>query len=821
MRSPPAVRRLLLALALAASGGGLRADESPGFVPQFSGPEITKLDWNTRAILARDLDGDGRVDLALINNDRAALELLFQRDPSSPASDAKTTNPGRRGAGAAGRWEPVLEDARFRRETVIVGQNLFDLVAGDFDGDGRPDLAATGEPAPLTIRFSREDGVWEEKTYATAPAPVKYLGCLAAADLDGDGLDDLVILGQREIAVFLQRPDLGLVLDEKIPLADDGAYGLLLRDIDGDSRPDLLYLVSGQREALRVRHQVAPGKFGPELAFGLKTPRSPLVPVLGEPSAMSGKTLLAASGKPGARSGAKGGALAKAAPDGPLFVSVLSGGGQLEFTRLVGAPGDDPWGGLAPRAFAPLAGARSTALYATGDFNGDGASDLAAAFGETAQIFVYLRQPGGGFTVPRRVSSLTDARAVGALAWKADRPADLLVLSGKENALASISLNPDGTATPARSLPIPGRLVTFAAGDLAPEKPTSPGATRPGLAVVAEEEGKRQLTLWTRDGDGALQRGASVVLAGLRTDPRAVFLHDIDQDGRADVLVAVPSVGMRVYLQKPDGTLADAADNPLYRPGLLARAEAANAPFAAEDVDGDGRAELLVGAENFIRALRLAPDGELVTVAQFDARDPGAEVTTGFVLPPLRDTGDDSLRVILHDRKNNQLHLLVRKPGEAIAETLDLRSVARLDVTGALRLAGPRGRRELLLLGKDRFWWMPEGAADFTLKGEGIYVSDLSDVRHAYVTAGDFDGDGRTDLVATDLGANLIELLSRDAHGDWTSRMHFKVFDADPHHDGGRGGQEPREAIVADITGDGRDDLVLLVHDRVLVYPQE
>jgi hypothetical protein len=32
---------------------------------------------------------------------------------------------------------------------------------------------------------------------------------------------------------------------------------------------------------------------------------------------------------------------------------------------------------------------------------------------------------------------------------------------------------------------------------------------------------------------------------------------------------------------------------------------------------------------------------------------------------------------------------------------------------------------------------------------------------------------------------------------------------------------EPREAAVADITGDGKNDLIVLVHDRVLVYPQE
>jgi hypothetical protein len=337
--------------------------------PKFSGPEVAKLDWNTRGMVAHDLDGDGRIDLALINNDRAAIELLYQQDPSAPAPKKAASS------GSGNRWEPVLDDARFRRDTLIVGQNLFDLVVADFDGDGRTDLAATGEPVALTLRLCRTDGTWEEKTYPSAPAPVKFLGCISSADLDGDGRTDLVILGQKEIAVFLQKPGLGLVLDEKIPLADDNAYGLLLHDVDGDRRPDLIHLVSGQREALRVRYQVAPGKFGPELAFGLKTPRSPLVPIEGGGETVVEKAPRAAPGKPGAKPASKT-TPAKPGP-GPLFASALGNSGQVDFTRFVAAPGDDPWRGLAPRSFSPLAGARSTALYTSGDFDGDGASDIA------------------------------------------------------------------------------------------------------------------------------------------------------------------------------------------------------------------------------------------------------------------------------------------------------------------------------------------------------------------------------------------------------------------------------------------------------------
>jgi hypothetical protein len=758
---------LLVPIALAAAPAG----------PVLSGPEVTKLDWNTRALTAADLDGDGLRDLVVINNDRAALELLFQRVPGAPLVERKGSV-----WAPSNRWEPRLEDARFRRETLVVGQTLFDLAAADFDGDGHVDLAMTGEPDALRISHGGTGAVRVEKVLATAPAPVKFTGCLAAGDVDADGRADLVMLGLKEIAVYRQRAGSGLTAEERIPLGDENAYGLQLADFDGDGRIDLGYLVAGVRESFRVRLQLAGGKFGPERAFALKTPRSPLVAVRG--------------------------------PKGLQFASALGVSGQAEFVAF--STGDEAvsGGGFVPQAFTPLAGARGPALYTTGDFNRDGASDLATTFGENAQIFVYLRQPDGGFGAARRVPSLTDDRALASGPAPDDAGDRLYVLSGKENALAEIRFGADGKTKPPRTLPLPGRLITMAASAFEPD------GKRPGIAVVAEEEGKRVLSLWERDETDALEKVASVVLAGLRADPRAIILADLDQDGRADVVVAIPSLGLRIYLRQPDGSLSDAAANPVFRPGLLGRPEMATAPLALADADGDGKAELLVAAENFLRAVRIAGDGGLEIVAQFDARDSAAEITTGFVLPGRN--GDAAGRVLLHDRKGDQFHWLERPAEGGAPVATVLRPVARIEVTGAQLLTGPGGRRELWLQGKDRFWWMPEQADSPGLKILGAYASDLPDTRYQNVIAGDFDGDACDELVAVDTERHTVEILGRDADGAWGSRLHFRVFETDPHYEGNRGNdQEPRDLLVTDVTGDGRADLVLLVHDRVLVYPGE
>jgi hypothetical protein len=79
------------------------------------------------------------------------------------------------------------------------------------------------------------------------------------------------------------------------------------------------------------------------------------------------------------------------------------------------------------------------------------------------------------------------------------------------------------------------------------------------------------------------------------------------------------------------------------------------------------------------------------------------------------------------------------------------------------------------------------------------------------------------ELVAVDPEQNVVEILARDpATKAWVSQLHFKVFEADQHYQGKKGSPlQPRETVIADVTGDGKNDLILLVHDRVLVYPQQ
>ena len=744
----------------------------------LGGPEIVKLDYSIRALTPADLDGDGLTDLAVIDNDRATIELLYQIKPGAPPDPAKAARPN--------RWEPVLEDARFRRVSVTTGETMFDFVVGDLNGDGRPDLVYTGDTQALTLRYQQADGSWLEQKITGAAAPVQTLGSLHLGDLNGDGRKDLVMLARQEIDIFYQQADGTLAPPERLALADENCYGLDFCDVNGDGRPDLIYLANGSRDILRVRLQTAAGQFGPELAYALKPARSTLQ--LLHP---------AANGAPAS------------------FTYAQDRTGQLELFDLdLAAAGKGADWAPRPRVFTPSATAAKTAAaaYAFGDFNGDGREDVAMSDPDGAQMYIYFRQADGGFTTPRQFPSLTDARSLAAADWDGDGRPDLFVVSPKEQLLGVASVNPDGRLGYPQPLTVKGRPLAVAAGVLAAGQPVT-------AVVLTEEKGERSVVLLQRQHDGTAKTIRTIPLTGLKTDPKAVRLVDANQDGRMDIAVFTPLDAMRLLVQAADGSFTDAADGAAFHKSFVDNLEAG--ALGTGDIDGDGKPELLVSSGAFTRALRLNAAGALTVADQFNARDTTADIAAAFVLPSAGPGGRPE--VLLYDRKGEQFQRL-RAGRDGVYEVAGVTPAGKIDVVGAeMRTPTRGGAPELFLLGKNRFWWLPLGQPDFAVHSADTYTTDLPDVSYSDVTAGDLTGDGVNELVAVDPEQNVVEILARDPVAKvWSSRLHFKVFEADEHYQNKQSSRfEPRETVIADVTGDGKKDLLLLVHDRILVYPQQ
>jgi hypothetical protein len=68
---------------------------------------------------------------------------------------------------------------------------------------------------------------------------------------------------------------------------------------------------------------------------------------------------------------------------------------------------------------------------------------------------------------------------------------------------------------------------------------------------------------------------------------------------------------------------------------------------------------------------------------------------------------------------------------------------------------------------------------------------------------------------------NYLDLVTFDAKRKLVPGDRWRVFEQHTFRGAANAIPEPREAAVADVTGDKKNDLIVLVHDRILVYPQE
>ena len=130
------------------------------------------------------------------------------------------------------------------------------------------------------------------------------------------------------------------------------------------------------------------------------------------------------------------------------------------------------------------------------------------------------------------------------------------------------------------------------------------------------------------------------------------------------------------------------------------------------------------------------------------------------------------------------------------------------------------GRDDLLLAGTTRFGVVLTGKPGQKLKTIASYESPRNEARFADLAVGDLNADGQPDVVLTDVAEHFVEIATYAGQPDLTRTLAFKVFERKARRNLADL-VEPRDLAIGDVDGDGRTDLVLIVHDRVLVYRQD
>jgi hypothetical protein len=125
------------------------------------------------------------------------------------------------------------------------------------------------------------------------------------------------------------------------------------------------------------------------------------------------------------------------------------------------------------------------------------------------------------------------------------------------------------------------------------------------------------------------------------------------------------------------------------------------------------------------------------------------------------------------------------------------------------------------LLGANNVAWQALAGKVWEFTELDSYETPVKDGFLHDVVTGDLDNDGRKDLVFLETAKNYVDLVMFTKEHKLVPADRWQVFEQKTFR--GRSGEfpEPREALVSDLTGDGKNDLVLIVHDRILLYPQD
>src|SRR5437899_463484 len=144
------------------------------------------------------------------------------------------------------------------------------------------------------------------------------------------------------------------------------------------------------------------------------------------------------------------------------------------------------------------------------------------------------------------------------------------------------------------------------------------------------------------------------------------------------------------------------------------------------------------------------------------------------------------------------------------------------DFTGLQPIAlGGTNINSVAFLGLNAVAWMLLDGQVWNLTELDGYETPIKDGHLNDVVSGDLNNDGRKDLVFLETARNYLDLVIFDADHKLIPANRWQVFEERTFRNRRSDLPEPREAGVADVTDDGKNDLIVLVHDRILVYPQE
>jgi len=795
----------------------------------FEEIEIIKLDWGIQDLRIADFNGDGRNDMAVVNNRKAKIELLIQKEAVGPGETKVAVDPNDIDVNI------INPPTRFDRHSVPVSQKVYSFVCRDLNSDGMPDLAFYGEPKGLYVILQKAGepeanelqslswwpSHWRTRQRIAIDDGLTTPNALVCADLNNDGTNDLALAGHDGIYILLQKRNGSLAEPAKFATTAL-TLGVEVGDLNGDAINDLILVTNDSEKTVHVRFGLESGQLGPQIRFFIEKP------LLFE--------LYNLDGKPG---------------DEILTVDAIS-------KRLIcyKFAAEDRKNTDWPILFYPLtSGEGSTQRdLAIGDFDGDSLADIVISDPGAAELILYKQMAGLGLAEPVRFPAFADIVCLSAADIEGDGKTELAVLSVREKVIGISKFEDDRLSFP-EPIDLAGEPLAMELADIDRDGSTD------CVYISRDNNDTRFLRICDNvasasGSESSPNKEPALELEKLSANPDGLKVLDVDQDGLQDVLIFVsyelpilvrqvrkpvpatrrppsvrrtPNGGVPMTAESSvEGMEFEMVDSPAAQMSLIKDASLHSITVA--DIDGKPGEELMLAQKNFARSLVLTAGRSWSIIDQYNAKSKENQISAVAAFD-INDGGSEAgPAILLLDGQKGQLQILKADDDKTYRFEREL-NVGKWNVTAHLKmlfapLTGNECKCILLFDGGKFALIVPPSSskAKYNLEQQFNYETKIKDGMYGNLTSGDINSDGLSDIIMVEYNRNNIEILALDHDNNPIPAMRFKIFEQKSYRDSNRrvlSGIEPRELSVADVTGDGKDDLVTIIHDRIIIYPQD